>query len=159
MYFFIGTQNKNISYRLQINSKKINAIDTCTLSDRHALYEVQQILGHSDPKVTMRYAHLSTKALLEAANSAAVKISAPPMALVWLGVIYANCWAQNSFCVCDIREVLLIKSYPPMRRHYYRLPIGVTFSYLLIIYLWVSYISKKNRIEWSISIYINLPSS
>lgn len=38
------------------------------------LYEVQQILGHSDPKVTMRYAHLSTKALQEAANSASAKI-------------------------------------------------------------------------------------
>ncbi|SFM74613.1 site-specific integrase [Nitrosomonas communis] len=40
----------------------------------HTLYEVQQILGHSDPKVTMRYAHLSTKALQEAADSASVKI-------------------------------------------------------------------------------------
>ena len=38
------------------------------------LYEVQQILGHSDPKVTMRYAHLSTEALQEAANSASVRI-------------------------------------------------------------------------------------
>jgi len=38
------------------------------------LYEVQQILGHSDPKVTMRYAHLSTKALQDAANSASDKI-------------------------------------------------------------------------------------
>lgn len=38
------------------------------------LYEVQQILGHSDPKVTMRYAHLSTKALQDAANSASVMI-------------------------------------------------------------------------------------
>ena len=37
-----------------------------------SLYEVQQILGHSDPKVTMRYAHLSTKALQEAANAASV---------------------------------------------------------------------------------------
>jgi len=35
---------------------------------------VQQILGHSDPKVTMRYAHLSTKALQAAANSASVFI-------------------------------------------------------------------------------------
>jgi len=33
---------------------------------------VQQILGHSDPKVTMRYAHLSTKALQAAANMASV---------------------------------------------------------------------------------------
>lgn len=38
------------------------------------LYEVQQILGHSDPKVTMRYAHLSTKALRDAADSASTKI-------------------------------------------------------------------------------------
>jgi integrase len=34
------------------------------------LYEVQQILGHSDPIVTQRYAHLSTKTLQDAANSA-----------------------------------------------------------------------------------------
>lgn len=40
------------------------------------LYEVQQILGHSDSKVTQRYAHLSTKTLQEAANSASAKIKA-----------------------------------------------------------------------------------
>jgi len=38
------------------------------------LYEVQQILGHSDPSVTQRYAHLSTQALQDAANSASVII-------------------------------------------------------------------------------------
>jgi site-specific recombinase XerD len=38
------------------------------------LYEVQQILGHSDPTVTQRYAHLSTKSLQEAAESASVMI-------------------------------------------------------------------------------------
>ncbi len=38
------------------------------------LYEVQQILGHSDPSVTMRYSHLSTKTLQDAANSASVMI-------------------------------------------------------------------------------------
>jgi integrase len=38
------------------------------------LYEVQQVLGHSDPKVTQRYAHLSTKSLQDAANSASVMI-------------------------------------------------------------------------------------
>ena len=42
-----------------------------------SLYEVQQILGHSDPKVTMRYAHLSTKALQEAANSASMIFNKP----------------------------------------------------------------------------------
>jgi len=42
------------------------------VSDGRTLYEVQQILGHSDPKVTTRYAHLSSKTLQEAANSASV---------------------------------------------------------------------------------------
>jgi integrase len=36
------------------------------------MYEVQQILGHSDPSVTQRYAHLSTRALQEASASASV---------------------------------------------------------------------------------------
>lgn len=39
------------------------------VSRGRSLFEVQQILGHSDPKVTMRYAHLSSKALQEAANA------------------------------------------------------------------------------------------
>jgi integrase len=34
------------------------------------LYEVQQILGHSDPSVTQRYAHLSKRSLQDAADSA-----------------------------------------------------------------------------------------
>lgn len=38
------------------------------------LYEVQQILGHSDTKVTERYAHLSSKTLQDAANSASMII-------------------------------------------------------------------------------------
>lgn len=33
-----------------------------------SLYEVQKILGHYDPKVTMRYAHLSQSSLVRAAN-------------------------------------------------------------------------------------------
>lgn len=33
-----------------------------------SLYEVQRLLGHHDPKVTMRYAHLSQAALIDAAN-------------------------------------------------------------------------------------------
>jgi site-specific recombinase XerD len=39
------------------------------------LYEVQQILGHSTPNVTTRYAHLSTKSLQDAANSASIIIN------------------------------------------------------------------------------------
>jgi integrase len=38
------------------------------------LYEVQQILGHSDPTVTQRYAHLSTRTLHEAADAASQAI-------------------------------------------------------------------------------------
>jgi site-specific recombinase XerD len=45
------------------------------VSDGRTLYEVQQILGHSDPKVTQRYAHLSNKTLQEAANSASVLVT------------------------------------------------------------------------------------
>jgi len=40
------------------------------------LYEVQQILGHSDPKVTQRYSHLSSEALQNAAASASDAINA-----------------------------------------------------------------------------------
>jgi len=40
------------------------------INQGHTLYEVQQILGHSDPSVTQRYAHLSTRSLQAAANSA-----------------------------------------------------------------------------------------
>lgn len=35
-----------------------------------SLYEVQKILGHYDPKVTMRYAHLASESLVRAANKA-----------------------------------------------------------------------------------------
>ena len=43
-----------------------------------SLYEVQKILSHSDPKITMRYAHLSAKTLQEAANAASVLVPARP---------------------------------------------------------------------------------
>lgn len=36
----------------------------------HTIYEVQKILGHSDTKVTERYAHLSLKTLEKASSSA-----------------------------------------------------------------------------------------
>lgn len=40
-----------------------------------SLYEVQQILGHSQPQVTQRYSHLSTKTLQDAANAASAIIT------------------------------------------------------------------------------------
>ena len=42
-----------------------------------SLYEVQQILGHSDPKVTERYAHLTPSTLQQAANSVSVRLGSP----------------------------------------------------------------------------------
>jgi integrase len=39
-----------------------------------SLYEVQQILGHSDPKVTTRYAHLAPSTLRAAASAAGEKL-------------------------------------------------------------------------------------
>jgi len=45
------------------------------INQGRTLYEVQAILGHSDPSVTMRYAHLSTKSLRAAADSASVVIN------------------------------------------------------------------------------------
>ena len=45
------------------------------INQGRTLYEVQQILGHSDPSVTQRYAHLSTKSLRAAADSASDAIT------------------------------------------------------------------------------------
>jgi integrase len=43
-----------------------------------SLYEVQQILGHSDPKVTTRYAHLAPSTLQAAATAAGDKLRFDP---------------------------------------------------------------------------------
>lgn len=39
-----------------------------------SLYEVQRLLGHADPRTSLRYAHLSMKTMQEAANAAALTI-------------------------------------------------------------------------------------
>jgi integrase len=44
------------------------------INSGRTIYEVQRILGHSDTKVTERYAHLDQKTLHEAANSASLVI-------------------------------------------------------------------------------------
>lgn len=41
---------------------------SCLVNAGHSLYEVQKILGHSDPKITMRYAHLGQASLVAAAE-------------------------------------------------------------------------------------------
>ena len=46
------------------------------VNDGRTLYEVQQILGHSVPTVTQRYAHLSVKTLQSASQSASNRMNA-----------------------------------------------------------------------------------
>ena len=41
----------------------------------HSLYEVQRLLGHSDPRTTMRYAHLEQSSLVAAAQSVSAYLS------------------------------------------------------------------------------------
>jgi len=45
------------------------------VSAGRSLYDVQVILGHSHPVVTQRYAHLSTRAMQEAADTASARIT------------------------------------------------------------------------------------
>lgn len=45
------------------------------INSGRSLYDVQQILGHSSPVVTQRYAHHSTHALQEAASAASAKLT------------------------------------------------------------------------------------
>ena len=51
------------------------------INSGRSLYEVQQILGHSDPSVTQRYAHLTSRSLQEAANCASVAIAKSAVAV------------------------------------------------------------------------------
>jgi integrase len=44
------------------------------INQGHTLFVVQKILGHNDPSVTQRYAHLSTRSLQEASDSASEMI-------------------------------------------------------------------------------------
>jgi integrase len=82
-YVFFNPKTKkppvSIFYAWDSIRKKVGLSDVRLHDLRHSyasflvnagrsLYEVQKLLGHHDPKVTMRYAHLSPQAMLEAAN-------------------------------------------------------------------------------------------
>lgn len=53
---------------VKIHSLRHAAASSMVASGR-TLYEVQQILGHADQRVTQRYAHMSTETMQDAANS------------------------------------------------------------------------------------------
>ena len=61
-----GTLDGGLNFRLH---DARHAAASAMVSRNQSLFMVQKILGHSDPSVTQRYAHLSTEALQEAANS------------------------------------------------------------------------------------------
>jgi integrase len=45
------------------------------VSSGRSLFDVQKLLGHADPRMSMRYAHLSMEAMQEASNAAALNVS------------------------------------------------------------------------------------
>ena len=47
------------------------------VSNNRSLYEVSQILGHADPRTSIRYSRLSKKALQEAANAGSIIVRKP----------------------------------------------------------------------------------
>ena len=48
------------------------------VSEGHSLYETQQLLGHSDPRMTTRYAHFSQDKLAKATESVARLLESRP---------------------------------------------------------------------------------
>jgi len=92
-YLFVSTRNGedgkadgrlNYVHKVWDRLRKAAGLPTLRMHDlRHqyasflvnsgrSLYEVQKILGHSSHSVTERYAHLSSKSLMDAANSASI---------------------------------------------------------------------------------------
>jgi len=53
-----------------------HAYASLLVNSGRSLYEVQSLLGHSSPQVTMRYSHMNTKTLLEASEVASDRIRA-----------------------------------------------------------------------------------
>lgn len=49
---------------------------TYCVNNGRSIFEVSQLLGHADCRITVRYSHMQQKTLLEAANSVTSKISA-----------------------------------------------------------------------------------
>jgi hypothetical protein len=56
--------------------------DRLLINSGRTLYEVQQILGHTQVKTTQRYDHLSQDTLLAAANSATTALGAAMVPVV-----------------------------------------------------------------------------
>ena len=72
---------KKLRRELGINDVRIHDLRhtfaSCLVNAGRSLYEVQKILGHSDPKITMRYAHLGQASLLAAAEVVSAWLFSP----------------------------------------------------------------------------------
>ena len=70
---------KNARERAGLNDLRIHdlrhSFASFLVNNGRSLYEVQKILGHSDIKITQRYAHLEKSTLLDAANTVPFKRS------------------------------------------------------------------------------------
>lgn len=78
---------KELRQKLGLSSVRIHDLRhtfaSLLVNAGHSLYEVQKLLGHSDPRTTMRYAHLGQDALVAAAETvsgclAAITGGTPP---------------------------------------------------------------------------------
>lgn len=65
--------------RIELNDVRIHDLRhtfaSLLVNAGHSLYEVQKLLGHSDHRITMRYAHLHQAQLLNAANTVSALLS------------------------------------------------------------------------------------
>ena len=69
-----------------------------------SLYEVQKLLGHHDPKVTMRYAHLSPQAMLEAVNVVGNVVGRRPVVANQAAVATARYLSEECYHLSDNAE-------------------------------------------------------
>lgn len=64
---------KSLRHRLGLTGMRVHdlrhSFASFLVNAGHSLYEVQKLLGHSDPRTTMRYAHLNQDSLVAAAQA------------------------------------------------------------------------------------------
>ncbi|WP_276818925.1 tyrosine-type recombinase/integrase [Mailhella massiliensis] len=64
--------------RLGLNNVRLHDLRhtfaSLLINSGHSLYEVQKILGHHDPRITMRYAHLDTVTIIQAVDDVGSRI-------------------------------------------------------------------------------------
>ncbi len=76
LYLFWNSLRRKLGLRdIRIHDLR-HTFASLLVNDGHSLYEVQKLLGHSDPRTTMRYAHLGQASLLAAAQTVSARLHA-----------------------------------------------------------------------------------